>query len=125
MVFDEYGGIAGLVTIEDVLEQIVGDIDDEHDNDEVSRNIVEHVNNRYRVKALTPIAEFNARLNTRLSDDEFDTIGGLVMQSLGRLPVRDDTVDLDGWTLRVLRADARRVYLLEAFPSNQAPREPA
>ena len=116
IVVDEYAGISGLVTIEDVLEQIVGEIDDEHDTDESAHNILEHGNQRYSVKALTPIDEFNERFGTKLSDDDFDTVGGLVMQSLGRLPRRDDTLELQGWQVRVLRADNRRVHLLQVEP---------
>lgn len=116
IVVDEYGNTAGLVTIEDVIEQIVGDIDDEHDNDETEHNILQHKNNRHTVKALTTIEEFNNTFGAKLSDDEFDTIGGLVMQSLGRLPQRDDVVQLGSWEVLVLRADNRRVHLLQVSP---------
>ncbi len=117
IVVDEYGGTAGLVTIEDVLEQIVGEIDDEHDSNEIEHNILEHKNSRYTVKALTTIEEFNDSLGAKLPATEFDTVGGLVMQSLGRLPKRDDVVELDGWEVLVLRADNRRVHLLQVSPA--------
>lgn len=117
IVVDEYGGTAGLVTIEDVLEQIVGEIDDEHDSNEIEHNILEHKNSRYTVKALTTIEEFNESLGAKLPATEFDTVGGLVMQSLGRLPKRDDVVELDGWEVLVLRADNRRVHLLQVSPA--------
>ncbi|MCO5119921.1 MAG: CBS domain-containing protein [Burkholderiaceae bacterium] len=116
VVVDEYGGVAGLVTIEDVLEQIVGDIEDEFDFDEESDHIlaVERVpgDRRYRVRAITEIAQFNHVLGTQLDDDDFDTIGGLVTGKLGRVPRRGETVELAGLRFEVLRADARQVQLL-------------
>ncbi len=112
IVVDEYGGVAGLVTIEDVLEQIVGEITDEHDVEE-GGYVVERAPGHYTVKALTPIEDFNEALGTTLSDEEFDTIGGLVVHRFGHLPKRGETVDLDGLRFRVLRADNRRVHLLE------------
>jgi magnesium and cobalt transporter len=113
IVVDEYGGIAGLITIEDVLEQIVGDIEDEYDFDEASDNIVAEKGNRFRVKALTEIAAFNEAFGTTYSDQEFDTIGGLVTDHFGRVPRRGDVMELDGLRLEVLRADARQVHLLQ------------
>ena len=114
VVVDEYGGVAGLVTIEDVLEQIVGEIDDEHDVDEgpfISRiEGAEHT-----VKALTPIADFNEHFGTGFSDEEFDTIGGLVIKAFGRLPRAGETQVLDGVGIRVLRADKRKVHLLRVL----------
>lgn len=111
IVVDEYGGVAGLVTIEDVLEQIVGDIEDEHDfEDDVF--IVSHSDARYTLKALTPIDEFNEYFNTDFSDEEFDTIGGLLMQEFGRLPERGESCTLGRYQFTVLRADSRRIYLL-------------
>ena len=95
-----------------VLEQIVGEIEDEYDFDEASDNILAESSGRFRVKALTQIADFNAAFGTRLSDQEVDTIGGLVIAELGRLPKRGETVTLDGVRLQVLRADSRRVYTL-------------
>ena len=116
IVVDEYGGVAGLVTIEDVLEQIVGDIEDEYDFDEAADNIVLDNTGRYRVKATTEIADFNATLGTACADDEFDTIGGLVIAQLGRLPKRGETVQVDGLRVQVLRADSRRVHTLLVDP---------
>jgi magnesium and cobalt transporter len=112
IVVDEYGGVAGLVTIEDVLEQIVGDIEDEYDFDEASDNILAESSGRYRVKAITQIADFNATFGTRFSDHEVDTVGGLVIAHLGRLPKRGEMVTIDGLRFQVLRADSRRVYTL-------------
>lgn len=111
IVVDEYGGVAGLVTIEDVLEQIVGDIEDEHDiEDDVF--FVRHSDIRYTVKARAPIEEFNEFFNASLNDDEFDTIGGLLMQEFGRLPERGESCSLGRYHFTVLRADSRRIYLL-------------
>src|SRR5512147_137342 len=112
IVVDEYGGVAGLVTIEDVLEQIVGDIEDEYDFDEASDNILAEPGGRWRVKALTQIADFNAAFGTAFSDEEHDTVGGLVIHRLGRLPRRGETLAVDGLRFQVLRADSRRVYTL-------------
>ena len=112
IVGDEYGGVAGLVTIEDVLEQIVGDIEDEYDFDEASDNIILESSGRYRVKALTQIDDFNAAFGTTFEDEGFDTVGGLVIAHLGRLPKRGETVALEGLRIQVLRADSRRVYTL-------------
>jgi magnesium and cobalt transporter len=120
IVVDEYGGVAGLVTIEDVLEQIVGDIEDEYDFDEVEDNIVQDKNGQFRVKAGTEIADFNERFGTAFSDDEFDTIGGLVLKRFGRVPKRGEQVAMDGLTFKVLRGDSRRLYLLEVIPKSVA-----
>ncbi len=111
IVVDEYGGVAGLVTIEDVLEQIVGEIDDEHDT-EVGQDIRRLGNGEFVVKARTSIEDFNEYFNTSFSDQEFDTIGGLVIKSLGHLPKRGDSGEIGGMHFRVLRADKRRVHLL-------------
>jgi magnesium and cobalt transporter len=112
IVIDEYGGVAGLITIEDVLEQIVGEIEDEYDFDEASDNVIPEPGGRFRVKALTQIADFNAELGTRFSDEAADTVGGFVMAHLGRLPKRGETVTIEGLRFQVLRADSRRVYTL-------------
>src|SRR6476661_407321 len=112
IVVDEYGGVAGLVTIEDVLEQIVGDIEDEYDFDETEDNIIQDKSGRYRVKALTQIADLNRALGSALPDETVDTSGGLVISHLGRLPKRGETVVIDGVRFQVLRADSRRVYTL-------------
>jgi magnesium and cobalt transporter len=116
IVVDEYGGVAGLVTIEDVLEQIVGDIEDEYDFDEVEDNIIQDKTGQYRVKAMTEIEHFNDKFGTTFSDEEFDTIGGLVLKHFGRVPQRGEQVLMEGLTFTVLRADSRRVYLLEVEP---------
>ena len=113
IVVDEYGGVAGLVTIEDVLEQIVGDIEDEYDFDESEDNIIEAKGGLYRVKALTEIADFNARFNTSYGNEAFDTVGGLVLKRFGRVPRRGEQVSFDNLTFKVLRADSRRLHLLE------------
>ncbi|MDX9995593.1 MAG: transporter associated domain-containing protein [Rhodocyclaceae bacterium] len=116
IVVDEYGGVAGLVTIEDVLEQIVGDIEDEYDFDESVGNIVLDNAGRYRVKATTEIGDFNTAFGTNFSDENFDTVGGLVIHRLGRLPRRNEVVIVDGLRLQVLRADSRRVHTLLVDP---------
>jgi magnesium and cobalt transporter len=113
IVVDEYGGVSGLVTIEDVLEQIVGDIDDEYDFDESHDNIIPEANGRFRVKAQTEIADFNAHFGTQFPDDEFDTVGGLVLRAFGRLPKRGEITTLDDHRFRVLRADSRRLHTLQ------------
>ena len=119
IVVDEYGGVAGMVTIEDVLEQIVGDIEDEYDYDEDEDNIIQNADGQYRVKALTEIADFNELIGTSLSDEEFSTIGGLVVHQFGHLPKRDDEITLSGLHFKVLRADSRRLYtLLLEIPSD-------
>ena len=108
IVADEYGGIAGLVTIEDVIEQIVGDIDDEHDIDE-EQNIRKDGERQYIVRGQTPIDEFNDYFGTELSDEEFDTVAGLVMKQLGRLPRRGETLQLADCEVKVMRFDRRRI----------------
>ena len=112
IVVDEYGGVAGLITIEDVLEQIVGEIEDEHDFDEVEDNIVQDPNGHFRVKAVTEISDFNERLGGELSDTDYDTIGGLVLNKFGRLPKRGESVVIGTFKFTVLRADSRRLYTL-------------
>ncbi len=120
VVIDEYGGVAGMVTIEDVIEQIVGEIEDEHDIEE-GTYILDHEANRFTVKALTPIEDFNAHFGTRFSDEEFDTIGGLLLNALGHMPKRGETVHIDGLAFKVLRADNRRVHLLQVTVDPQTP----
>lgn len=112
IVVDEYGGVAGLVTIEDVLEQIVGDIEDEFDFDETEDNILPEKSGRFRVKAVTEIADFNEAFETKFSDDDFDTVGGLVINRFGRVPKRGESVTFDGFKFVVLRADSRKVHSL-------------
>ena len=108
IVVDEYGGVAGLLTIEDLLEQIVGDIGDEYDIDE-EQGIRKEAERTFAVPALTRIDEFNTVFGTRFSNDEFDTIGGLVLHELGRMPRRGETVEIGGLEIKVVRADRRRV----------------
>lgn len=110
IVVDEYGGVAGLITIEDVLEQIVGDIEDEYDFDETEDNILPDKAGRYRVKAVTEIADFNEHFATNFSDDDFDTVGGLVVNHFGHVPKRNETITFDGFRFAVLRADSRKVH---------------
>jgi magnesium and cobalt transporter len=112
IVVDEYGGVSGIVTIEDVLEQIVGEIEDEYDFDETEDNIIDESSGRKRVKAVCEIADFNGAFGTEFSDEEFDTVGGLVLKQLGRLPKRGEKVVIDNLRFEVLRVDSRRLYTL-------------
>ncbi|MHB1515521.1 MAG: HlyC/CorC family transporter [Acidiferrobacteraceae bacterium] len=116
IVVDEYGGVAGLVTIEDVLEQIVGEIEDEFDFDTDNVMIMQRGEHEFVAKALTPIDDFNAYFNTTFSDEEVDTIGGLVVTTLGHLPKRGDKVEIGSLRFEVLRADSRRVHLIKIVP---------
>jgi magnesium and cobalt transporter len=118
IVVDEYGGVAGMVTIEDVLEQIVGDIEDEYDFDETEDNILKDASGRYRIKALTEIADVNEALGATFSDEEFSTIGGLVVSKFGHLPKRGEQISFDQLRFTVLRADSRRLHsvLIELLP---------
>lgn len=113
IVVNEYGGVAGLLTIEDVLEQIVGEIEDEYDFDEDEDNIVSESEGHYRVKAITEIDNFNEVLGTHFSNDDYDTIGGLVLKKFGRLPSRNESVTIDNHIFTVLRADSRRLLMLK------------
>jgi magnesium and cobalt transporter len=113
IVVDEYGGVAGLLTIEDVLEQIVGEIEDEHDFDEADDNIVQDKPGQYRVKALTEIEDFNAALGCDFETEDFDTVGGLVINRFGRLPKRGEQIRIENLLFKVVRADSRRLHLLE------------
>ncbi|MCK5723301.1 MAG: CBS domain-containing protein, partial [Gammaproteobacteria bacterium] len=115
IVVDEYGGVAGMVTIEDVLEQIVGEIEDEHDFDE-DTYIFEHNKDHATVKAITPLDDFNEHFKTKFKDDEFDTIGGIVMQALGHVPKRGESVIIDDLEFKILRSSNRRINLLEVSP---------
>ena len=112
VVYDEYGGVCGIVTIEDVLEQIVGDIEDEYDFEEEGF-IHQHDSGEYTIKALTPIEDFNEHFSVDFSDDEFGTIGGLVTNAFGHLPQRDEQVTVERFRFKVLNADGRRVHLME------------
>ena len=120
IVADEYGGVAGLVTIEDVLEQIVGDIEDEHDVDELNEKIVEERGGQYRVKALTEVSDFNEFFQTNFDDEEFDTIGGLVLKRFGRIPKRGEQISFDNLSFKVLRVDSRRMHLLQVVKKKTA-----
>ncbi|HAS6097788.1 TPA: magnesium/cobalt efflux protein, partial [Vibrio vulnificus] len=112
IVVDEFGGVSGLVTIEDILEEIVGDIEDEFDEEEDAdiRKLSKHT---YAVKALTTIEEFNETFGSRFSDEEVDTVGGLVMTAFGHLPTRGEIVEIDGFNFKVTAADNRRVIQLQ------------
>ncbi|MBK3866240.1 CBS domain-containing protein [Pseudomonas stutzeri] len=119
IVIDEYGGVAGLVTIEDVLEQIVGDIEDEHDVEEDSY-IRPLPSGDFLVKALTPIDSFNEYFGSAFPDDEFDTVAGLVMNTFGHLPKRNEVTEIEGFRVRVLNADSRRVHMLRLSRTESA-----
>jgi magnesium and cobalt transporter len=112
LVVDEYGGVCGMVTIEDVLEQIVGDIADEYDFDEDEDNIIRQDDAHWRVKADTEIADFNETLGTDFSDEDYDTIGGLILKAAGQLPKRNERIQIGEWQFTVLRADSRRLHSL-------------
>lgn len=121
VIIDEYGGVAGLITIEDILEQIVGNIEDEYD---VEEDVLIRAagNDRYIVHALTPIGEFNEVTGAHLSDEDFDTVGGLVTHTLGHLPQKDESIVLDGFEFRVISADSRRLHRLRV--SRLTPAQP-
>lgn len=119
IVVNEYG-VAGLVTIEDVIEEIVGEIEDEHDIEE-EENIQQHGRNRYTVKSITPIEVFNKKFGTDLSGDEYDTIGGIVINAFGHLPKRGESIELAGFNIKILRADQRRIHLLKLEKPVQDP----
>jgi magnesium and cobalt transporter len=126
IVVDEYGGVSGVVTIEDAIEQIVGDIDDEFDVED-DQNIRKEAERQFLVRGATPIAEFNEYFGVELADDEFDTVAGLVMKQLGHLPRRGETLMIGDIEIRVLRADRRRVEALKVLPPRdvQPPEERA
>jgi magnesium and cobalt transporter len=115
IVIDEYGGVAGLVTIEDVLEEIVGEIEDETDEaeDQFIRRIAD---DDFFVHALTPIEDFNSYFEVKLSDDEFDTIGGLVMHAFGHMPTRNEVTHIEGFEFKVINADQRKIHSLRLRP---------
>jgi magnesium and cobalt transporter len=120
LVADEYGGVSGMVTIEDVLEQIVGDIEDEYDFNEDEDNIIPDSKGKWRVKADTEIGDFNEALGTEFSDEECDTVGGLVLKAAGQLPKRGDHVHIGELDFTVLRVDSRRLYSLLVERKNPA-----
>jgi magnesium and cobalt transporter len=122
IVVDEYGGVSGLVTIEDVIEQIVGDIEDEYDFDETEDNILADRSGRYRVKAVTEIGDFNNHFGSNFSDEGHDTIGGFVVGRFGRVPKRGESISIEGYTFQILRADSRKVHSL--LVDKPKPREP-
>ena len=124
IVVDEYGGVSGLLTIEDVLEQIVGDIGDEYDVDE-SEGIRKEADRSWTVPALTRIEDFNQAFGTRFSDEEYDTIGGLILQELGRMPRRGEAVQIGGLELKVTRADRRRIETLRVTSPRDLDMRPA
>lgn len=123
IVVDEYGGVSGLVTIEDVIEEIVGEIADEYDTDE-DQTIRREGDRQFVVQALTRVQEFNDYFSTRFSDEEYDTIGGLVMHQFGRLPRRGETATMDGLEFKVLRADRRRIDQLRVTTAEPMPARP-
>lgn len=114
IVVDEYGEVSGFVTIEDIIEQIIGDIEDEFDIDE-DAYIKVHDNGHYIVKAHTPIDEFNEQLHTDFSDETYDTIGGIVMNGFGYLPTRGETINIGSLEFKIINADARRIKLMECI----------
>ena len=119
IVVDEYGGVAGLVTIEDVLEQIVGDIEDEHDIDEEEDMLLQRGENEFVAKALFPLEEFNHYFHTDFDIEENDTIGGLVVKSFGHVPQRGESILVDSIRFEILHADSRRVHLIRVNPVEQ------
>lgn len=114
IVVDEYGGVAGLVTIEDVLEQIVGDIEDEHDTDDVEDNIIEAETGKYRIRGITELEQVNKVLGTNFSDEDNDTLAGFVLKHFGRVPHKGESLDIDNIHFEVQRADASQIHVLLA-----------
>lgn len=112
IVVDEYGGVAGLVTIEDVLEQIVGDIEDEHDTDDLEDNITLMEDGKYRIRGITELEQVNESLGTNFVDEDNDTFAGFVVKHFGKVPHKGEALDIDGIHLEVQRADARQVHVL-------------
>ncbi|MGL5006970.1 MAG: CNNM family magnesium/cobalt transport protein CorC [Plesiomonas sp.] len=120
IVIDEFGGVSGLVTIEDILEEIVGDIEDEYDEED-DRDIRQLSRHTFAVSALAPIDDFNSAFNTHFSDEEVDTIGGLIMQSFGHLPARGEHVTIDNYQFKVTMADSRRIIQVRVTIPDDAP----
>jgi len=125
IVLDEYGGVAGLVTIEDVLEQIVGEIEDETDAEEDDGNIRPFADNGFLVKALTTIEDFNAHFGTYYDETEFDTIGGIITQQFGHLPAKDENIVVGDLNFLILAADNRRIRLMQVNPISTDANEPS
>ncbi|MBV1910844.1 MAG: CBS domain-containing protein [Kangiellaceae bacterium] len=115
MVVDEYGSVAGLVTIEDVLEQIVGDIEDEFDIDGEEETIQKMADNEFVVKGHTEVDEFNEYFDSKLDEEEFDTIGGILMQAFGHVPAKDESIMVEGFKFEIINADTRKVKLVRVF----------
>lgn len=115
IVVDEYGGVSGMVTIEDVLEQIVGDIEDEYDEDDSEDNIIEEKSGQYRIKASTEIEDFNKFFGTEYSDTEYSTVGGLITNKFGYLPEKNEKISFDSFSITILRADSRQIHTLMVF----------
>lgn len=124
IVLDEYGGVAGLVTIEDVLEQIVGEIEDETDAEEDDGNIRPFADQGFLVKALTTIDDFNAHFGTYYDENEFDTIGGIITQQFGHLPAKDESIQVGDFNFHILAADNRRILLMQVNPISTDADEP-
>ena len=120
IVIDEFGGVSGLVTIEDILELIVGEIEDEYD-DEEDRDIRQLSRHTFTVRALTPIEDFNEVFETHFSDEEVDTIGGLVMQGFGHLPARGESIEIEGYQFKVAMSDSRRIIEVHVRIPENAP----
>ena len=123
IVVDEYGGVTGLITIEDVLEQIVGNIKDEHDTTD-SPLIKKHANHIYSIKGLTPLEEFNVFFNAELNNDEIETIGGLVIKNFGHLPRRGESIQIGDFNFKILKADNRRIHWLQVITQHNSDKDP-
>ncbi len=114
IVVDEYGGVAGLVTIEDVLEQIVGDIEDEHDTDDIEDNIIKVSESKFRIRGITELEQVNDALGTSFQDDDNDTLAGFILKNIGRVPHKGESIKIHNITFEIQRADARQVHVLLA-----------
>ena len=114
IVVDEYGGVAGLVTIEDVLEQIVGDIEDEHDTDDIEDNIINVSETNFRIRGITELDQVNEALGTNFADEDNDTLAGFILKNLGRVPHKGESITIGNILFEVQRADARQVHVLLA-----------
>ena len=114
IVVDEYGGVAGIVTIEDVLEQIVGDIEDEHDTDDIEDNIIKVSESKFRIRGITELEQVNDALGTSFQDDDNDTLAGFILKNIGRVPHKGESIKIHNITFEIQRADARQVHVLLA-----------